>query len=153
MRSVPLKLSSIISLLSVHFTCPLVAPPARILDSAASADAIQLGPDGRRNPEWSERPSIWSIQSVNSRMRASCAAPCRTAVVTSSTVDPSTALDRAPRSRVLPLCARNVHKHRRSATMRDRCGTICFLSQFNDGSESGRKSQTHCTMWKTVKQG
>ena len=44
MRSVPLKLSSIISLLNVNFTYPLVFPPAWIWDSSSGLASRQFVP-------------------------------------------------------------------------------------------------------------
>ena len=76
MRSVQLKLSGIISLLSVNFTYPLVFPPAWMWDSAASG----------RSPAWSRWLRISSIRAVSISMRASSVAAWRTAVVTSYSV-------------------------------------------------------------------
>ena len=123
MRSVPLKLSGIISLLSVNFTYPLIFPPARIWASAAC----------RRSPAWSKCCRISSIRSVNITMRASCAATGRAAAVTSSTVDVVqlcviVQLDHAfptvPGTDAPLSCVMNLER-------------FCFLSQVKDRSESG----------------
>ena len=83
------------------------------------------------SPAWSKWSRISSsILPVNIAKRASCAASCRTVVVTSSTVG-------------ILQPYQIVRSHRRSASVCDEYGSFCFLSQTERTSRPRADTHVH----------